>query len=209
MNELRSNLRDCGHPDIIVRVDPRWSGLADFLPNYFADEVRSGVRFVADQTVQVGWSLLKLAATPDGNLSAFEADFETMPVRWVEGVNRTVRSLAAQRAVCDACGVEPAFPSMVQPASAPDPMPAANDLRMVRSEAQGNHSGWTFHGRTDAAIRLLSLYEAALLSRSIVPFLALPAGAIVERSSEALSVILAGRCHTSTSNEILARMAAA
>jgi hypothetical protein len=209
MNELRSSLQKYGHPDIIVRVDPKWSGLAEWLPRYFAEEVRGGVTFAANQTVQVGWSLLKFAATPDGNLSAFEPDFETMPIHWVEGVDRTVRSLVTQRAVCDDCGVEPAFPSIVQLASAPEILLTGHQLTMVRSDAQGNHSGWTLHGRDDAAMRLLSLYEAAVLNRAIVPFLALPAGAVVEQNGEVLSVSTAGRLRTSTSSEILAQIAEA
>jgi hypothetical protein len=208
MNELRSYLQDYGHPDIIVRVDPRWCGLADWLPNYFAEEVRRGVTFAAGQTVQVGWSLLKLSARDDGNLSAFEPDFESMPIHWVEGVDHTVRSLAAQRALCDDCAVEPSFPSIVQPLSAPEILPAGDQLTMVRSEAQANHSGWTFHGRTDAGLRLLSLYEAAVLNRMIVPFLALPAGTIVERTGDVLAVSVAGKRRTSTSSEILARIMA-
>jgi hypothetical protein len=209
MNELRSSLSEYGHPDIIVRVNARWSGLADWLPSYFAEEVRSGVTFAAEQTVQVGWSLLKLVPTSDGNLSAFEPDFEAMPVHWVEGVDRTVRSLAAQRAVCDDFGVEPAFPSMVQPASAPDLIPPSGQLTMVRSEVQGNHSGWTFHGRADAEMRLLSLYEASLLRRSIVPLLALPAGSVVQRNGDVLSVSINGHERSSASSDILARLAMA
>jgi hypothetical protein len=207
MNELRANLQKYGHPDVIVGVDPRWSQLADWLPSYFAEEVRAGVRFTPDQTVQVGWSLLKLAATSDGNLSAFEPDFETMPIRWVEGVDRTVRFLAVQRAVCDDCQVDPAFPSILQPASSTEVMPAADQFTMVRSEAEGNHSGWTFHRRSDAGMRLLSLYEAAIINRAIVPFLALPVGSIVERDGRALSVSIAGRHISSGSSDLLSRLA--
>lgn len=208
MNELRACLRDYNHPDIVVRVDPRWSGLADWLPDYFAEEVRQGVKFAAGQTVQVGWSMLKLAARDDGNLSAFEPDFKAMPIHWVEGVDQTVRSLAAQKALCDDCAVEPLFPSIVQPLSAPEILPAGNQLTMVRSEAQASHSGWTFHGRTDTGMRLLSLYEAAVLNRMIVPFLALPAGTVIERTGDVLAVSVAGKRRTSASSEILARIVA-
>lgn len=207
MSELRAKLQKYGHPDVIVGVDPRWSKLADWLPSFFAEEVHNGVRFAAEQTVQIGWSLLKLAASPDGNLSVFEPDFETMPIRWVEGVNQSVRLLAVQRAVCDDCQVDPVFPSILQPASSTEVMPADDQFTMVRSEAEGNHSGWTFHGRSDAGMRLLSLYEAATINRAIVPFLALPARSVVERDGKALSVSIAGRHYTSGSSDLLSRLA--
>jgi hypothetical protein len=208
MSELRAKLQEYGHPDVIVGVDPRWSKLADWLPSYFAAEVRNGVRFAPEQTVQIGWSFLKLAATPDGDLAAFEPDFETMPVHWVEGVSRSVRLLAVQRAVCDHCQVDPVFPSILQPAFSAEVMPGAHQFTLVRSEAEGNHSGWTFHGRSDAGMRLLSLYEAATINRAIVPFLALPAGSVVERNDKVLSVSMAGRHYSSGSSELLSRLAA-
>ncbi len=208
MFQIRADLREYGHPDVIIQVDPQWSRLADWLPNYFADEVRRGVRFEAEQTIQLGWSLLKLEQTDDGDLLALEPDFETMPVRWVCGVSRAVRLLALQRAVCEECQVEPDFPSMRQATSLPEEVPLAEQFTMARLESQGNISGWIIHEGRDAAMRLVSLYEVALTNKAIVPFLALPAGAVVERDRKVLSVAVSGRHYSTSSSELLARIAA-
>jgi hypothetical protein len=208
MTELRAKLQEYGHPDVIVGVDSRWLELADWLPSYFTEKVRNGVQFAPEQTVQIGWSLLKLAATPDGNLGAFEPDFETMPVRWVEGVNRSVRLLAVQRAVCDECRVDPIFPSILKSAFSTAIIPGVDQFTLVHSEAHGNHSGWTFHGSNDAGLHLLSLYEAATMNEAIVPFLALPAGSVVERDAKVLSLSVAGRHYSSGSSKLLSSLAA-
>lgn len=207
MNELKANLQKYGHPDVVLRVDARWAGLADGLPSYFEEEVCRGIRFECEQTIQLGSSLLKLEATSDGNLSAFEPDFESMPVNWVEGINRTVQLLAAQRAVCEECQVDPVFPSIQQAAFLPEVTMSADRFKMARLDPEGNHSGWTIHGGVDAAMRLISLYEAAMFNSAFVAFLALPAGSVVELEGKILSVSIGGDDYSSLSSDLLARIA--
>ncbi|MEQ1725392.1 MAG: hypothetical protein ABL882_05650 [Sphingopyxis sp.] len=203
MFEMKVDLKEYGHPDVNLPVDPELSRLAAWLPNYFADEVRKGIRFEAEQTIQLGWSLLKLGSTTDGNLIALEPDYETMPVRWVLGVSRTIRLLALQRAVCDECQVEPNFPSIQHAASLPEMVPPADHFTMVRTDPQGNLSGWTIHEGRDVAMRLMSLYEVAIFNRAIIPLLALPVGSIVERNCKSLSISIDGKQYSNSSSELL------
>src|SRR5206468_2525977 len=102
-----------------------------------------GTRFQPDETIQVGWMLLRLAANAEGDLLIQEPDFAGVPIRWLDGANRCVRSLSLQRAVCDEFGVEPEFPSVRDAASATEPFPTGNSFTMSRSESEGAHSGWT------------------------------------------------------------------
>lgn len=130
MSEHRANLRATfGHPDVIVHVDGSLDASAAWLPGYFADQVRSGVRFDPDQTIQVGWAILKLAPNPDGDLLVLEPDFVSMPIKWVEGASRSVRFIVLQRAVCEELGVESAFPSLPSATSVrPGPFPRNGPL---------------------------------------------------------------------------------
>jgi hypothetical protein len=207
MIKLQTSLREYGHPDIVALVDPEAVQLADWLPDYFTEEVRGGTLFESGQIIQIGWNLLKLEPTAEGSLSVFEPDFDGMPIRWVEGVNRTVRFLVAQRAVCDELRVQPDFPSIRQALSLPASIASLDRFSMTRIEPDGNHSGWVIHDRRDAAMRNLSLYEAATWSPAIVAFLALPPGSVVERNDETLSVATRDNRLSSLSNGLLARLA--
>jgi hypothetical protein len=207
VSELRAELcGNYGHPDILLHVDENLVHLSAWLLDYFAEQVASGVRFAADETIQVGWNLLKLAATPDGDLVIMEPDFKTVPIHWIEGASHTVRDVALQRAVCDDAGVRANFPSVRHAAYAPHQFPADGHFIMARGEPVGSHSGWAFHQRTDAGLHLISLYEAALANRAIIPFLALPSGAIVERDGDGLCVSVSGRRRTPSSSGLLARI---
>ena len=130
-----------------------------------------------------------------------------MPIRWIRGVNRTVGLPAVQRAVCGECQVEPAFPSILQPAFSTELMPTADRFTMLRSNAEGNHSGWSFHEPRDVGGGLLSLYEAATINAAIAPFLALPVGSVVKRDGDGLSVCIEGRHISSGSSDLLSRLA--
>jgi hypothetical protein len=207
MSEHRAVLRaNYGHPDIIAWVDKSFDASAAWLPDYFIEQVRSGVRFAEGQTIQVGWTTLKLAANSGGDLVVLEPDLVAMPVRWVEGASRCMRFLVLQRAICEEFGVEPDFPSLRQPASAPDPFAGANNFTMTRLENEASQSGWVFQQGTDAALRMVSLYEAALSNRAIIPFLALPSGSVVSREGNMYSVSAGGRHASSLSSDLLAKL---
>ena len=207
MTELRAELRGrYDHPDVIVPVEPGLLRVAAWLPDYFVQRVANGERFSADETVQAGWMLLKLRRTSEGDLLVQEPGFDGVPIRWVDGASRCVRSLALQRAICDELGVDTNFPSLRHAASATEPFPRDEGLKMIRTEPAGAHSGWTIHEGTDAGLRLLSLYGAALANPAIIAFLALPVGSIVEREAGVLTVSAGGQQSTSVSSNLLGQL---
>jgi hypothetical protein len=210
MSELRAALHaSYGQPDIIVRAAGVSATLAAWLPDYFVEEARRGVRFAPDQTLQIGWSVLKLYADAAGDLVVFEPDFASMPIKWIEGVSQCVRFLALQQAVCEELGVEPDFPSLAQSAFAPDPLPRAGDFTMSRAEEENRHSGWLLQPEGEAALQVVSLYQAALSNRAIIPFLALPSGSAVKRERGRYSISINGRDTPAPSSELLTRLSEA
>lgn len=220
MSEHRAKLNAYGHPDVVVTVADPLDSVAAWLPEWFVDRVAARVQFAAGQTLEVGWSLLKLAArdgeategaAADGELVLLEPDFAAMPTQWVAGASETVRTLAVQRAVCGALGVEPDFPSLRQALQ----IPTAHPWRDLGRFAMGRHadnpehapasdSGWAFAAEPDATFTRISLYEAALSNRAIVPFLALPPGAWVARDGRDCEVRCGGRAITSRDSDLLA-----
>jgi len=193
-----------GHPDIVMSFDGQPG--SDWLINYFSDQVRDGISFKAGQTVQVGWALLKFADGGDGELTVCEPDFSSMPVHWVAGSNRVTRHLLLQREVCDQIGEEPCFPSMIQPGVvSPTFVSGRSAFTMSRDD-----EGWLFKSDDDEGERaeLCSLYAVGIERTAVIPFLALPPGAIVEWKSGSIEIQFNGRRYSSRSNPFLGRLAA-
>ena len=77
---------------------------------------------------------------------------------------------------------------------------------MSRAEEENRHSGWLFEQDGEAALRLVSLYEAALSNRAIIPFLALPSGSVVKRERGRYWVSVHGRDASVPSSDLLTRL---
>ncbi len=81
---------------------------------WLESEVAGGRRFLPEQTIQVGWSVLEIRQRPDGTLALFEPDFQSVPVRFVDSVSNTLLHLFLQMSVADSLGLaeELALPSL-------------------------------------------------------------------------------------------------
>lgn len=193
-----------GHPDIAISVDgpPK----SDWLASYFRDQVHNGVSFKAGQTVQVGWALLKFADGDAGELTVSEPDFASMPVQWVAGISRVLRHLIIQREVCNQIGVEPCFPSMIQPGVvSPNFVGGRSAFTMSRDD-----EGWVFQSADDECegARFCSLYAVGIERTVVIPFLALPPGAVVKWVSGSAEIEFKDRRYSSRSNSFLDRLLA-
>ncbi len=208
--EHRALLRaTSGHPDIIIRVHPSLDRLAAWLPLYFSDQVEKGGRFVSGQTVQVGFGLLRLMETDEGDLLIQEPDFVSAPITWTEGASRCVRFLALQKAVCAELGVELNFPSLRQVLLAQAPTPGPDRFTLSRDPLASEGSGWALFADANAAMQLVSIYEAVLACPAIVPFLALPPGSAVKREAGRLAISAGDHRQSSDSNLFLSRLVTA
>jgi hypothetical protein len=173
----------CYEDSSFMQSNVRW------LLQWIESEVASGRRFLPEQTVQVGWSLLQIRLRDDGALSLFEPDFESMPVKFVDGVSRTLMDLFIQKSVAESLGLEEKldFPSLRQSAIVCTEFGAKHGFVMSRAQPEENDSGWFFgcdnpehdHQQLEVLQRV-SVYEAAVrMEPRIIPFLALPQGAFV------------------------------
>lgn len=175
-----------GHPELVLAFDadrlPR--GDAVSVATWLEESVASGVRFEPSQTIQIGWSLTRLAEERPGLLALEEPDFASMPIRWVPGVTTTLRHLRLQKDVAASLGVAPDFSSILLPALVCSRVPERPPGGMSRFPADPslpNDSGWFIgcagpgHDHGDPAeIRRESLYAIACFAPSLVPYLAMP-----------------------------------
>jgi hypothetical protein len=177
-----------GHREITVQLS-RTLPIPDaerILIDYFESHVARGTKFLPGQTVQLGWSLLKLIDRSDGTIGVEEREL-TPEVAWTEQVDRALRDLWYQREIVASVGLleELSFPRqddgvMVAPCAAD-----AEQLILTRLDAEGlpeRFSGWSLvcagdhdHGERD----VLPLLAIAANAPGLVQLLALPHGTIV------------------------------
>lgn len=195
------------HPDIILAHSGVPGDLLDWLKKYFLAAVESGHRFADDESIQIGWMMLKVRKHTDGNLILWEPDFAALPIVWTLGVDRTVHQMSLQQAVCDALKTAPVYPILRDGAVVSPGFPESADSFMMMRGAPGeNSSGWQFKKLQDTAKEgaRQSLYEIALRANGIVPFLALPPGAVIARTKDVIEVELGETHLTSKTHPLLA-----
>jgi hypothetical protein len=211
MREYRSTFGSAlNHPDFCVVLDDGLESLdSEWIFGYFESAIREGTRFRAEETIQVGWTLVKLLLNERGDLEIWEPTFDVIPIQWTRGATNTFRQITIQRAVCDQLEAEPQFPSIRESGVASGQfVESEGPFRMVRESPDGSDSGWIFSREndpgTDASHR--SLFELAMSDAAIVPFLALPPGAEVHAMSGYVKVSLGGTVVSSDSNKFLKRL---
>src|SRR4051795_7899758 len=116
MRTCTQRCREHDHLEISVECEDT-SALSPTLRwflGWIESEVAGGRRFLPEQTVQVGWSLLEIRQRTDGTLGLFEPDFQSLPVRFVDSVSNTLLHLFIQKSVAESLGLdgELALPSL-------------------------------------------------------------------------------------------------
>lgn len=103
-----------GHPEILLhladdaQMDPEW------LIGFFENAVSTGGKFKPDDTVQIGWMIDKVQQNSEGDLEIWEPVFDSIPIKWVRGIDNTIRHLTLQKSVAELINMEPVFPSIIQ-----------------------------------------------------------------------------------------------
>src|SRR3974390_414716 len=103
---MRTSTQKCrqhGHQEISIECEdasPFSTTLRWFL-GWIESEVAGGRRFLPEQTIQVGWSLVEIRQRSDGTLGLFEPDFHSIPVRFVDSVSNTLSHLFVQKSVAE------------------------------------------------------------------------------------------------------------
>ena len=191
MRACTHNCGQHGHLEISVECDQA-SALSPSLRwflGWIESEVASGRRFLPEQTVQVGWSILEIRQRTDGTLGLFEPDFHSLPVRFVDSVSNTLLHLLIQKSVAESLGLERelALPSLRDSAIVCTDFGATGGFVMSRVRPKASDSGWFFgcdnpshDHQTPDALRRVSLYEAVTRHDDrTIQFLALPADTFV------------------------------
>jgi hypothetical protein len=195
------------HRDICIEVADAFASTAEWLISYFETEVASGTRFEANQTVEIGWSLLLLRESGDC-LEVWEPDFDAMPIRWCLGVNNTLRHLTLQRSVCQELNCEPVFPSIRHAGAVSPSFVTCDAFTMSRDQPANSDSGWVFReeGYAGSDAELVSLYQVALQKPTVIPFVALPENASVHLRSNHIEVSFRNLVISSRDNSLLAKL---
>ena len=163
---------------------------AQWLLDYFANGLANGAHFAPGQTVQIGWMIVQLQAAEEGVLEVWEPDFQVFPIRWIRGVNWTLRHVILQRSICDELKCEPEFPSLRHSGVMSRGFKISKDFKISRDTPNAADSGWVFMepGYSGTQGEYQSLYQLALWNMRIVPFLALPPGTPVTRLDNEIEI---------------------
>jgi hypothetical protein len=210
MRDHRSNFQDIyNHPNIVVSLSVDLDSGADWLLAYFESEIQRGITFRADETVQIGWMIVKLKSDDNGDLEVWEPKFDSIPISWVRGASNTIRHLTIQKAVCAQVGVEPDFPSLSQSGVIPSDFLDYSGAFIMSREAKGQtDSGWIFSKAESAGLdgRRCSLFEISIRNLAIIPFLALPVGTSVRHAIDGILISFESIEISADSNEFLRRL---
>jgi hypothetical protein len=177
-----------GHPEFRISFDEA-SALeidAQLMITYLEGQVKAGVIFRPQQTIQIGWMVVMVKEENGEFLTLAEPDLQEVPIRFVYSVTNTLRHLRLQRDVAASIGVTAEFPSIRQSAIKCSKYDDGRDFLVERAKAEQNDSGW-FLGCTHSShdhqnpscLLRVSLYELACSRSEIIPFMALPSGCSV------------------------------
>ena len=191
-----------GHPEFRLVVDEAVVLDVDmqFARRMFEEWVASGSRFSDDQTVQLGWSLLKVRANSDQTISLLEPDFVSRPINWVDSLTASLRHLRLHKDTCESffSPEQLACPPLQLACIVCSRFGAATEIMMDRSEVEGQASGWFLgcrehHDHNDVnELEKVSVYEAVLRNHCALPYLGLPAGTMVATMPSAPTVFFQG-----------------
>jgi hypothetical protein len=210
MQNYRLHFEGETHPDIVVWVEEHLVDGIAWMQDYFASEIQRGVVFQADETIQIGWSIVLLKADLTGALEIWEAETDMMPIKWKRGVNNTIRQLMLQNELCAQLGVEEDYPSSFQPGIITEEFfdGCSEGFEIARESPDSGESGWLFRCQGDdlSDCRHSSLFEISVNCPSVVPFLALPFGASVSYTSKVIEVHFNDEMISSETNDFLKQL---
>lgn len=144
-----------------------------------------GERFKHGESFQVGWMFTRVQEGANGSLQILEPDMKTVPINFVDSVDRTLRHLRAQQDTVASLSppIQPAFPSLRQSAVVHVNYKTAQRVLLSRFAGTEMDSGWWFTDLNDQAgaqnsqnFVKTSLYQLGVDRPDLVKFFALPAG---------------------------------
>jgi hypothetical protein len=177
-----------GHREFTIQLaDP--SPIPDLhrvLSDFFENAVARGTKFLPGQTVQIGWSKLRLCDRSDGTIGVEERE-PTPNETWVESVDRALKDLWLQREVVASVGLldELAFPYQDEHVLVTDCMIDATamiGIRLAKQDTPEGMSGWSFTCAEDhdhGEKQVVPLLAVAAMTPAVVQLFALPHDTVV------------------------------
>ena len=177
-----------GHREFTIQLEEE-SPIPDLhriLSDYFETSIAEGTVFSPGETVQIGWSNLRLCDRDDGTIGVEERQL-TADVQWTESVDRALIDTWYQREVAASLGLldELTFPTQDDAIMVAKCAENAMNVVLARHPNEGMDegiSGWSLvcteehdHGER----QFLPLIAIAVFKPSLVQFLALPHDSVV------------------------------
>lgn len=194
------------HADVSLRCKVEYSETAEWILDIIEEKVREGDRISPGDLMQIGRMSIRFAPTLDSCLGVAEPEFGTFPIKWIAGANNTIRHLIIQREVCDQVNLEPNFASMLRLGIiSPNFFNEKTGLEFSRDTENGKDSGWVFYerGYTGSMGDFFSLYQIGITVPSVIPFLALPKGALVTVTADFIQISTPSATISSVENEFM------
>ena len=179
---------DHNHPEFVFHCDAHSVPESDvqWLINFLETAVARGEIFRDGETIQIGWSIVRVSHMDDGCLDIFEPDMIHMPAQFVDSVTNTLRQLRAHKDTTESCltNWQPVFPSIRDAIAVPARYAELPNVRLVREAPEGHWSGWALYDVESTKAQpekhqAISLYELACRRPDLIMYLALPPGATV------------------------------
>jgi hypothetical protein len=171
---------------------------AEHFKSILVQMVASGSRFKPGETLQVAWTILRVAEGEKGRLTLLEPDMQGMPIKYVSGVTRTLRFMRAQRDTADSFGLveKMKLTTLMDVIFVPADPAKIEMVQLHREPPDKKMSGWFLleAGKDAPEFRPMSMYELALSRPNLVKFFALPPGSdVVVDPSGFISLFLEGK----------------
>lgn len=111
--------RRYSHPEFQIAYDPSVVVVekdVESIIRWLEESIAEGVKYADGQTCQVGWAITEVRAHASGDLTLWEPDMESMPIRWVEGLTSTLTHLRVQKDTVESVlgRDDLSFPSLLQ-----------------------------------------------------------------------------------------------
>ncbi|PHV00922.1 hypothetical protein CSQ88_14945 [Iodobacter sp. BJB302] len=192
-----------GHPEFQVQVTSTAIPPVDiaWFLNGLEERVAAGERFKSGETMQVGWMLTKLQAASNGALKIMEPDMKSVPIKFVDSIDSTVKQLRSQKDTVESFTPPQSlsFPAVQQSVVVHRNYKTTQQFLFSRFDQKELDSGWWLSDLNDDKgsqdpknFANISLYQLAIDRPDLIKFLALPPGVQVVVDGGLIGVLKEG-----------------
>ena len=177
------NCHKLDRPEICFICEPKVIPHDDinYLINFFEDEVKQGIIFKTNETIQIGWMINQFQLMEDGYLHVLEPNFKDLPIVFINSMTNTLRHLRQQKDIVESINhdLEVSYTSIRSSIVVCPTYQKATSIYLVREKPDNNFSGWFFRdldSEDEENYSLISLYEFACQRPDLVKFIGIPPG---------------------------------